>query len=160
MCQTRVRIVAKPFGSVTADAALASVRTGACCPADGRGDQACGLRELAARADDEDDAPSLCMESAAVARDNYFVTASGMVVDNATGAVFPATQLVRGHVLVFVQLLEKYGTLIIERYTALIEKVSACSCSCDRWSTTCSSPRFSTSRTFGTTTRAGRGAAT
>eukprot|EP01052_Picozoa_sp_SAG31_P012628 SAG31_NODE_743_length_12418_cov_3.780908_4_plen_101_part_00 len=31
---------------------------------------------------------------------------------------------VRGHFLVFVQLFEKYGTLI-ERYTALIEKVSA-----------------------------------
>eukprot|EP01052_Picozoa_sp_SAG31_P009184 SAG31_NODE_478_length_15144_cov_15.165769_6_plen_204_part_00 len=32
---------------------------------------------------------------------------------------------VRGYFLVFVQLFEKYGTLI-ERYTALIEKVSAC----------------------------------
>eukprot|EP01052_Picozoa_sp_SAG31_P027603 SAG31_NODE_2595_length_5421_cov_2.387636_5_plen_78_part_00 len=32
---------------------------------------------------------------------------------------------VRGYFLVFVQLLEKYGTLI-ERYTALIEKVSPC----------------------------------
>ena len=31
---------------------------------------------------------------------------------------------VRGYFLVFVQLFEKYGTLI-ERYTALIEKVSA-----------------------------------
>eukprot|EP01052_Picozoa_sp_SAG31_P004795 SAG31_NODE_203_length_20490_cov_7.713256_8_plen_64_part_00 len=31
---------------------------------------------------------------------------------------------VRGYFLVFVQLSEKYGTLI-ERYTALIEKVSA-----------------------------------
>ena len=28
-------------------------------------------------------------------RDNYFVTATGMVVDNATGAVFPATQLLQ-----------------------------------------------------------------
>eukprot|EP01052_Picozoa_sp_SAG31_P035126 SAG31_NODE_4199_length_3480_cov_4.559302_4_plen_172_part_00 len=32
---------------------------------------------------------------------------------------------VRGYFLVFVQLLERYGTLI-ERYTALIEKVSPC----------------------------------
>eukprot|EP01052_Picozoa_sp_SAG31_P003925 SAG31_NODE_155_length_22130_cov_9.540098_26_plen_63_part_00 len=32
---------------------------------------------------------------------------------------------VRGYFLVFVQLFEKYGTLI-ERYTALIEKVSPC----------------------------------
>jgi hypothetical protein len=91
--QTRVHIVAGPFGSVATDTALASVRTGA-CPTDGHGDQACSLRELT-RGDDEFEPPSLCMESSAVPRDNYFVTASGMVVDNVTRTVFPLTQLLQ-----------------------------------------------------------------
>ena len=38
--QTRLRVVAGPFGSVAAETALLSVRAGACCRTDGRGDQA------------------------------------------------------------------------------------------------------------------------
>ena len=97
--QTRLRVVAEPFGSVAAETPLLSVRAGA-CRADGRGDQACGLRAMEAHGDVEAEPPSLCLESSAVPRDNYFVTATGMVVDNVTGAVFPATQLLQLRLLV------------------------------------------------------------
>ena len=92
--QTRLVVTAAPFGSVPAETPLLSVRAGA-CPADGRGPRACGLRALDGGREGEDAPPSVCLESSAVRRDNYFVTATGMIVDNMTGAVFPATEMLQ-----------------------------------------------------------------
>eukprot|EP01046_Picozoa_sp_COSAG06_P011042 COSAG06_NODE_620_length_13728_cov_23.894563_4_plen_660_part_00 len=100
MClQTRV-LVEAAGGAVPTHIPLLVGRAASMCSAQG-GDPTCSTRMLgSAEPGDVDAVPSLCLESSAVPTDNYYVTATSLLVGNDTSsgapnAVFPATHMLQ-----------------------------------------------------------------
>lgn len=100
MClQTKVSVQAAS-GAIPRHTPLLVGRAASMCSAGDDADPACSTQVLGGALMDPDAVPSLCLESTAVPTDNYYVTATSLLVGNDTAsgapnAVFPVTHMLQ-----------------------------------------------------------------